>query len=129
MIIFDNKSIASEFLIDDPQLKNVFDGIPLTYFDVTGINDCWVGFDLGRSMEIAKAAYCPRTDDNDVAPGDEYELFYWDDEWVSLGRRMAKGYSLTWDEVPVNVLLWFHDHTNGIEERPFTYENGKQIWW
>lgn len=27
------------------------------------------------------------------------------------------------------LTLNLHNHTRGKENRPFTYENGKQIWW
>ena len=27
------------------------------------------------------------------------------------------------------ALLWLRNLTKGREERPFTYENGRQIWW
>jgi hypothetical protein len=31
--------------------------------------------------------------------------------------------------VPKNSVLWLRDLTKGREERIFTYENGKQVWW
>ena len=68
-------------------------------------------------------------DSNEVIPGDDYELFYWNDEWCSLGRKTAGHDTLVYVEVPKNALLWLHNHTQGKEERIFTYENGKQIWW
>ena len=68
-------------------------------------------------------------DSNEVIPGDDYELFYWNDEWCSLGRKTAGHDTLVYVEVPKNALLWLHNHTQGKEERIFTYESGKQIWW
>lgn len=68
-------------------------------------------------------------DSNNVCPGDTYELFYWDDEWKGLGRQTAEADSLIYDSVPCGALLWLHNYTRGKEERIFTYENGKQIWW
>ena len=68
-------------------------------------------------------------DSNEVVPGDDYELFYWNDEWCSLGRKIAVHDTLAYVEVPKNSLLWLHNHTQGKEERIFTYENGRQIWW
>lgn len=66
---------------------------------------------------------------NDICPGDVYELYYWDNKWRSLGRQIAVGRSLEFDNVPSGSLLWLHDWSGGREERIFTYENGKQIWW
>ncbi|WP_455666944.1 transglutaminase domain-containing protein [Phocaeicola sp.] len=68
-------------------------------------------------------------DSNEVFPGDTYELFYWDGKWCGLGRKMATGYSLKYDDVPIGALLWLHNYSQGREERIFTYENGRQIWW
>ena len=60
---------------------------------------------------------------------DTYELFYWQDGWISLGKKQPDGDSVVYDNVPIKALLWLRDLTKGREERPFTYENGKQIWW
>ncbi len=30
---------------------------------------------------------------------------------------------------PKGALLWLKNHTQGKEERIFTYEDGKQVWW
>ena len=60
---------------------------------------------------------------------DLYELFFWDNEWISLGEKHATGHALRYDNVPKNALLWLRNKTKGHEERPFTYENGMQIWW
>ena len=37
--------------------------------------------------------------------------------------------TLVYTNVPKNALSNLHNHTWGKENRPFTYENGKQIWW
>ena len=66
---------------------------------------------------------------NMIKQGDEYELFYYDMAWKSLGKKIATTDSLVFENVPSNALLWLRNHTGGMEERPFTYENGKQVWW
>jgi hypothetical protein len=58
-----------------------------------------------------------------------YELFYMDDDWISLGVKEATGDSITFDKIPENALLWLRNLDEGKEERIFTLENGKQIWW
>ena len=65
-------------------------------------------------------------------PGEEYELCYWDGEgWSSLGRQIGRRATqeLVYDNVPAGALLILHNHTKGKEERIFTYENGRQVWW
>ncbi|MCD8262113.1 MAG: hypothetical protein LUD15_12085 [Bacteroides sp.] len=72
----------------------------------------------------------PRSDDNFIKDGEQYELFYWDREWVSLGKmrgERSKQY-LEYDHVPRNALYLLRNLTKGKEERIFTYEDGKQVW-
>jgi hypothetical protein len=58
-----------------------------------------------------------------------YELFFWDDEWISLGEKVAISDSICFDGIPENALLWLRNLDEGKEERPFTMQGGKQIWW
>ena len=110
-------------------MEKVFDSDPLTYFEVGGGIDLWVGADLGKPTAIGEIGFAPRNDDNAVSPGDIYELFYWDDKWESAGMKQAEDFSISFDDVPADALLWLRDLTRGQEERPFTYEQGEQIWW
>lgn len=121
--------IACEAIREDPTMVNVFDRNPLTYYQVAGGVDMWVGADLGKPVKISKIGFAPRNDDNAVVSTDTYELFYWQDGWISLGKKQPDGDSVVYDNVPIKALLWLRDLTKGREERPFTYENGKQIWW
>lgn len=93
--------------------------------------DYWVGIDIGEEnrMKVSRIYYCPWNDGNMVEPGNMYELLYYDMGWHSLGKKMAEKDFITYDNVPDNALLWLKNHTKGEEERIFTYENGKQIWW
>ena len=115
-------------------MSNVFDGDVLSYASCSPSQAeiPWVGLDLGRAVELSKLCYLPRNDDNFIREGEEYELCYWDgDGWSSLGRQIGSRATqeLVYDNVPRNALLLLHNHTKGKEERIFTYEEGKQIWW
>jgi len=112
----------------NPDARLVMDGDPLTYFALPVV-DGWIGLDLERPENIATIEFCPRTDDNDISPGDTYQLFWWNGQWTGLGVQKATDYELTFDNVPSGALLWLRDMTRGREERPFTYSDGKQIWW
>lgn len=107
----------------------VFDHDPLTYFDAPTPSGCWVGMDFGEPVQISRVGYVPRGDGNNIEIGDSYELFYWNQGWVSLGRQEATNVQLIYENGPADALFFIHDHTKGQEERIFTYENGKQIWW
>ncbi|RMH74261.1 MAG: transglutaminase domain-containing protein [Gemmatimonadetes bacterium] len=64
-----------------------------------------------------------------LTPDTEYELFYWQDEWVSLGTQIATEKPLYFEAVPHGGLYWLVEKDSREEERIFTMENGKQIWW
>ena len=85
---------------------------------------------MGKKRSISKVILCPRTDDNDVTPGHQYELLIWkNNQWQRLDIKKANDYSITFEHVPKGALLLLHDQSGGQEERPFTIEDGNQIWW
>jgi len=113
----------------------------------------------GRAQSvILYNKYPPRlTANNDstnaILKSDSYELFYWDNKWVSLGEKTTAnrqadidslGFDfkkklffehtngrefLFYETVPVGTLFLLHDCSQGKEERIFTIENETQIWW
>ena len=86
--------------------------------------------ELVRKYPYYGRNYSRPYDSNCVRKGDLYELRYWKEGWQSLGLQTAESdNSLRYDSVPRNALLWLHNHSGGVEERIFTYENGKQVWW
>ena len=110
--------------------KQVFDEDILTYHETTEpYAGEWFGLDFGTQQEITSIAFAPHTDDNEIVPGEKYQLRYWDNEWKTTPERVADDYYMTWENVPSGALFWLRNLTKGKEERIFTYENGKQIWW
>lgn len=110
--------------------EKVFDGDNLSYYDAADPNGAWVGLALEDSVTIGKICYLMRNDDNHVQCGQEYELFYMDlSGWVSLGVKLADSDSISFCNVPENCILLLKNRSKGKEERIFTYENGKQVWW
>jgi hypothetical protein len=71
----------------------------------------------------------PEDPGNYIIPGFHYELYYWDKDWISLGKQLATTNYLIYDHVPANALLFIRNLDAGFQERIFTYENGQQIWW
>ncbi|MDR0572687.1 MAG: hypothetical protein LBG96_01425 [Tannerella sp.] len=47
----------------------------------------------------------------------------------TIGQQTASGAVLYYENVPTNALFLLRNLTKGEEERIFTYENGKQVWW
>jgi hypothetical protein len=101
-----------------------------TYYENV-VSDGWVGIDLGvgNRQRVTKIRFCPRNDTNCIMPGNYYELFYWNNQWISLGRQKADRAYLIYNNVSTGALFWLKCLNGGREERIFTYENGKQIWW
>jgi hypothetical protein len=110
--------------------QNAFDGDIDTYFHGYYDKIWWAGLDLGEPKVITKIKYCPRSDTNFIVEGDKYELCYWNkDEWISMGEQTAVKPSLDYENVPSGGLYILHNLSRGKEERIFTYDGGKQIFW
>lgn len=124
-----NGNIISSDFLKDASLNRLFDDKVLTYISIPAVIDAWIGLELEKPVTVKAIEYCPRTDDNNIVPGEKYELLYWDNRWVSMGKQIAKEYWLVYKNVPRNGLYWLRNISKGREERPFTYENEKQIWW
>jgi transglutaminase superfamily protein len=58
-----------------------------------------------------------------------YELYYWNKDWILFDEQVAEEGALMFKEVPQNYLYWLIEKDSRQEERIFTYEDGKQIWW
>lgn len=121
--------------------ENAFDKDGLTFYESTEPSEGWIGMDFGKPVTVDYFRYLPRNDDNNVVAGQKYELFYFDkNEWKSLPgvvrgtdtlfyKLIAQTDSLIYPRVPVNALFLLKNHTTGTEERVFTYENGRQVFW
>lgn len=123
------KPICEEALSMTGEANKIFDNDILTYAEVNRGLDLWIGADLGDFYNSIQIGFAPRNDDNCISPGNIYELFYWDNDWISLGKQRATIYEIRYDNVPSNALLLLRNLSKGIEERPFLYINGKQIWY
>ena len=107
--------------------KKLVDGDILTWTNYkVGYKD--LIFRIDSDKEVNNIFVVPRNDDNYVVPGEEYELFYFaEDGWKSLGRKVAEGFSLSYD-VPKNAVLWLRNLTKGNEEQIFICRNGRQAF-
>ena len=87
--------------------------------------------DMGKPIDVRYASVSPRSDDNDICPGNDYELLcFFKGVWRSLGYRKAEGNVLHYENIPQNSLLWLRNYTRGKNERPFIIlKNGEIEWW
>jgi len=123
--------IGTEQDLVDISKEMAFDGDPLTSFRKYGFPEVWVGMEFDSPKKIEKIVFLPGNDDNCIRNGELYELFYWNNKWVSLGKQLGSSetYKLKYENVPTNTLYLLRNLTKGKEERIFTYEKGKQVWW
>ena len=112
-------------------IERAYDGNPLSNFEINQPDGNWVGMDIGKPVNVHSACVLPRSDDNDICPGNYYELMFFNgNEWCSLGSQVAESNSLHFDKIPLNTLLWLRNYTRGSNERPFILkENGDIEWW
>lgn len=110
---------------------NVFDNDVLSYFVSSSNKNGFIGLDLGANnlAKITKIEFYPPNDGNTVEVGDTYELFYWDNDWISLKKHKSQAEELVFNDCPSNALFRLRNLTKGYKERIFTYENETQVWW
>ena len=121
--------IACKFA-DAAAIAKAFDGDYLTNFETSEPDGNYVGIRAGKPAKAAYVRIVPRSDDNDIRPGDTYELRYYNGlQWVSMGKQVATSNVLTYTNVPSNTLYWVKDHTRGWDERPFLIRDGGKVEW
>jgi hypothetical protein len=110
--------------------EEMFDGDALTFFHTDEDKAGWGGLQFNKPINIDKIRYLIRNDDNGIRKGEIYELLYMNDgKWVSVGRKTAaEDDIIVFEDVPKDALYWLRNHSKGKEERPFSYENDKQIF-
>lgn len=112
-------------------IDRAYDGNLLSNFEINQADGNWIGMDMGKPVVVQSFSVSPRSDDNDICPSNEYELFCFDGrDWRSLGHRVAETNSLHYDDIPLYTLLWLRNYTRGNNERPFIVdESGEIMWW
>jgi hypothetical protein len=109
-----------------------FDKNPETFFEDARSNSTekQVGLKLKSPESVAKIRFIGRNDMNSIQIGDVYELHYWNNKtFASIGNKTALDTIVEFDHVPKGAILWLKDLSRGKEERIFTWEGDKQVWW
>ncbi len=112
-------------------IERAFDDDWLSNYEINQPDGNWVGIDFGEPKYVNYVRIVPRSDDNDIHPGQEYELCYLDSRsrWKSAGRKVAEDNYLDFDSIPSNGLLWLINHTCGLDERPFIIDQDGNVEW
>lgn len=85
--------------------------------------------DMGMANKVLSFGFCGLNDIFAVMPDVEYELFYWKDRWVTLGKARSENSSLIYKSVPSGGLYYLDCSEKDAFKRMFTYKDGKQLFW
>ncbi len=109
----------------DERKEDAFDGNVLTY----NRSYSWIGMDFGKPVNLSAIRYISRNDDNAVVDNELYQLLYFGQEgWEEFDTIEADGDSVLFRGVPSGGLYWLRNLDKGIEERIFTFENGRPVF-
>ena len=90
----------------------------------------WVGFDFHEPIAISKIACIRRGDGNDICPGDDYELYYWNNrQWVLHERKTADHIYIDFKNLPADRLYFIKGISRGAQNRTFLVENNEVRWY
>ncbi len=97
--------------------------------DRKSLKQKYIDIDLGSSSIITDLGFCGLDDKFCVLEGKTYELFYWDDEWISTGKQVATSNYLIYKNIPDNKLYYIDCSDNDAFKRIFIYKDNKQLFW
>lgn len=87
-----------------------------------------IGMDFKTPVQITSIRFVPRNANNMIVPGNSYMLLYYNGEWKEHKVLRAEHQYLDFENVPVATLYWLRNLTEGKEELPFFYIDGKQYF-
>lgn len=87
-----------------------------------------IGMDFTNPVQINRIRFVPRNANNGIVPGDSYLLQYYNNGWKEFKILYAEYNYLDFKDVPSATLYWLQNLSDGKEELPFFYRNGKQYF-
>ena len=88
-----------------------------------------ISLQLTSTRKIKKDSSSDTSGKTHLKSREEYELFYWDDDWRSLGKAVASDKPLTYDNIPAAGLYWLTTPSTEDDDRIFTTEYAQPVWW
>lgn len=88
----------------------------------------FVEVDFQTPVSISRIRFLPRNANNMIVSGDSYMLMYYDNGWKEYDILYAEHQFLDFEHVPRATLYWLRNLTEGKEELPFFYMDGKQYF-
>lgn len=93
--------------------------------DLKSAKEINLGTVTGRKLAVATDGVREKP----VQPGTRYELFYWQDGWKSLGNKAIGQDGLVFEVFSDGGLYWLVAEGSDKDERIFTIDADKQVWW
>lgn len=109
-----------------PTGNSVWDAIDGDVLSYTGSSDLVFYFE--KPTLVTAIRYLPRNANNIVVKNNEYVLYYYDKGWIEFGACTATSNSIRFNDVPGNAVYLLSNTSDGKEELPFFYLNGKQVF-
>lgn len=124
------KTFGSELVEKGHEAWTAFDGNVLTSFCSTE-DKAWTALEFKQPTQIHSIRFLPRNDGNIIEENDIYQLFVWGKTgWKLLfeqkGNRDACFFL---KNMKTSSLYLLHNQTKGSEERIFTVNDRKQVFW
>ena len=85
-----------------------------------------IRFDFDRPVSLREIFFQPYTL-NYLSNKRTVELQYWDNRWVTADTLQENGRNLTFHHIPQGTL--YRTKINGVNDRPFTYQEGIIKWY
>jgi len=106
-------------------VENIFDKYKATGYKKE-INKDFVDVDLSGNYIITAIHFTPYFEAG-LKENLEFELFYWNNGWESLGKQKGSNKHVVFKDVPKNALfiLKHPDRNNRPGSRPFIHRNNK----
>ncbi len=109
-------------------VENIFDKYKATGYKKE-INKDFVDVDLSGNYIITAIHFTPYFEAG-LKENLEFELFYWNNGWESLGKQKGSNKHVVFKDVPKNALfiLKHPDRNNRPGSRPFIHRNNEVLW-
>lgn len=110
--------------------SSLTDGDPLTNHRAKGLQ--MNGYaDMGKPVFVDEVLYIRRGDGNPILPGDEYEVYYWDDSrWNLHSHVVADDIFIDVKGLPSGALYYIKGLSRGVQTRIFTWdETSSEVVW
>lgn len=74
---------------------------------------------------ITSIVFAPISAENGIIPGNNYQLFQWDNKWTEIADINSEYHFLEFKQLDTHKLYWLRNNSKGKEEMPFVIVNNR----